>query len=71
MLGKGGVRVRRMGEVELLGKLGGVMKVLEAVVKDNDHTICVPFRRHDQVGGSSYRELCQCQRSQPQPHCCL
>lgn len=53
--------------MEHLGKLGGVMKVLGAAAKDNDGAISVPLRRHDQVGGSSYRErLCQ-----PQPRCCL
>lgn len=53
--------------MEHLGKLGGVMKVLGAAAKDNDGAISVPLRRHDQVGGSSYRERLH----QPQPQCCL
>lgn len=45
------VKAAGTGEVEHLRNLGRVMKVLETVVEDADHTVTGPPRRHGWVGG--------------------
>lgn len=62
-----GLRAAGAGEVEHLGNLGGVMKVLETVAEDADLTVRVLLRRRHPAGRSSAGNCStrQHQRSHP------
>lgn len=61
------MRAAGAGEVEHLGNLGGVTKVLETVAGDADHTVRVLLRRRHPAGGSSAGNCGVCQRQSGHP----